>query len=356
MVSLIDSLRGLGVEASQRYHISNRAYRSSKGTLSRIWLRCRMYLVYPLVLAWRMLTDRRPAVLVITTNTFYAPAVALLFRSRRNHRVVHLIYDLFPDALVHSGMVKEGAANWRVLNVLKGYMLRRSDANVMLGAHLREHILSVTPDTHRPHVIAVGAEAVSGAEPKPVGEGLVQVLYCGNMGFMHDTDTVTNALAGAKGLAGRLVLRFHASGGRYSKLKRALVTAEEAGVVQLGEPLASSEWRATMLSADVALVTMVPGSEAVVMPSKTYSALAAGQAILCVAPGKSDLARLVREHECGWVIEPGDVAGLQAILEQLAQGHPNLPRYKANALRAFNEHYSTDVLAVQWSELFGSLN
>ena len=54
--------------------------------------------------------------------------------------------------------------------------------------------------------------------------------------------------------------------------------------IQLGGGLSQAEWIATMESADVALVTMVPGSETVVMPSKTYSAMMAGQAILAIAP------------------------------------------------------------------------
>ena len=67
-----------------------------------------------------------------------------------------------------------------------------------------------------------------------------------------------------------------------------------------------------MLRAQVALVTIAPGAERVVMPSKTYSALVAGQAILAICRRESDLADLVRQHDCGWVVEPGNP-------EQLAQ-------------------------------------
>ena len=73
-----------------------------------------------------------------------------------------------------------------------------------------------------------------------------------------------------------------------------------------------------MESADVALVTMVPGSETVVMPSKTYSAMMAGQAILAIAPEDSDLVDLIKAAECGWWVAPGAVAGLAAALDQIS--------------------------------------
>ena len=56
--------------------------------------------------------------------------------------------------------------------------------------------------------------------------------------------------------------------------------------VQLGDGLIRRH--GLLRSADVALVTMVPGSETVAMPSR--SAMMAGQAIVAIAPEDSDLS------------------------------------------------------------------
>lgn len=88
-----------------------------------------------------------------------------------------------------------------------------------------------------------------------------------------------------------------------------------------------------MESADVALVTMSPGSETVVMPSKTYSAMMAGQAILAIAPENSDLVDLIKTVDCGWWLEPGDVAGIEAALKVI-DSDPELLLYKRE--NAFN--------------------
>ena len=110
-----------------------------------------------------------------------------------------------------------------------------------------------------------------------------------------------------------------------------------------------------MKQAQIALVTMVPGSEKVVMPSKTYSALCAGQAILAIAPEASDLVDLIKEHDCGWWVEPGDVDGLCAILRELPNQPEEVLRKRQNAYHAGHTYYSQEVLAKQWIALFEEL-
>lgn len=74
---------------------------------------------------------------------------------------------------------------------------------------------------------------------------------------------------------------------------------------------------------------MKPDAELVVMPTKSYPALQTGQAILAVVPAQVDLARMIREHDCGWIVELGDSAGLLDLLRTLPERrmelrlHPN---------------------------------
>ena len=82
MTGLVDRLRELGWEASHRFHVSEKAYRGARSRPGRLWLRFRMYLVYPVVLLWSLLWARKPLIAVVCTNTFYAPWLAA-FLARR---------------------------------------------------------------------------------------------------------------------------------------------------------------------------------------------------------------------------------------------------------------------------------
>ena len=56
------------------------------------------------------------------------------------------------------------------------------------------------------------------------------------------------------------------------------------------------------------------------MPSKNYSALVPGQAVLAACADDSDLEDLIREHECGWVVASGGASDqMQPDLNRLAR-------------------------------------
>src|SRR5690606_4360995 len=136
--------------------------------------------------------------------------------------------------------------------------------------------------------------------------GCVTFLYCGNLGRMHDVDALVNGMSRiiSEGIykKGRFRFEFRANGYGYSKLKERLDAFHASGAVFFGGPISdNTEWANLMLTGDVALVSLADGAENLLMPSKVYSAMVAGQAVLAVCSDRSDLASLIKVHDLGWV-------------------------------------------------------
>ena len=91
------------------------------------------------------------------------------------------------------------------------------------------------------------------------------------------------------------------------------------------------------------------------MPSKTYSAMMAGQAILAVAPEDSDLVDLIKTADCGWWVTPGNVEGFQKRLTLIQSDKKLLLEKRKNAFRVAHEQFGQGCLAKQWVEVFESL-
>jgi len=357
LARIIEHLCAEGYDASQLYLISEEDYRTIHFKLSRFWLRLRMFVGFPIMLALRLLFERGQVLLVVTSNPFFAPLVACIFGGRRT-KVVHLLYDLYPDALIYSGKLRKNSLASRILDKMQRAILRRCDANVLLGEHLLAHVRERFGDLdlHNPVIIPVGADDEAFDAPlnaKSTESEPVRLLYCGNMGHMHDTATLSAALAKlcSSNHEQRLDFSFHASGAAYANFCSSMA-ATRPSCVKLEGYLNSEQWAKVMSTADIAIVTMKNGSERVVMPSKTYSAMQAAQAILAIAPVDSDLATLVQEHECGWVIAPGDVEALDALLQSLPARRAELHKKQKNSLNASNKHFSAHVVAKQWAALF----
>jgi hypothetical protein len=76
-----------------------------------------------------------------------------------------------------------------------------------------------------------------------------------------------------------------------------------------------------LASARVHLITMSPGWEGIVVPSKLYGCIRTGRPVLFVGPENADTAREIRAHDWGMALPPGangeEVAA--AILELAAR-------------------------------------
>lgn len=351
--------RALGLDARLHYAVELKDYwRAKAGTLSRLRLRWQMYVRYPRQLWQTARWARSRETFVAVTNPFFLPALAARAARHNGARVVHLVYDLYPDALVFGG----GWSWQHPAARLAAWTTRRAiaecAATVYLGERLRRYAEERYGVAGRTAVIAVGTDTTvfRGCEPQARGRRVVRCLYSGHMGKLHDWETLGAALEA--GVPDELAVEIAADGPGAQALKQRLgarPVRDPEGLTFAGTR-GDVEWRAAMLAADVALVTMRPGAEKVVMPSKTYSAMAAGQAILAVCPRESDLADLIAAHDCGWVIEPGDEAGLRKQLAALPADPAEILRKRRNAWQAAHAHYSMETVGKQWLELLESLH
>lgn len=329
-------------------------YRRPVGRIGHWERRWRMYGGF----AWKCWRNARASrasepLRVVTTNPFFAPSL-VQWAARGRGATINLVYDLFPDALIHAGGISRDSLLARGCSLLTRRAFRECDASVFLGERLRRHAeLAYGPARHAV-VIPVGADGglFRDRPPEPLGRNAaVTVLYAGQMGRMHDTVTLRSVICCASGIPPGVRLRFQASGSGYARLRAGV----DPGTCEWGGPLSDNEWSQVMGAAHVALVTMSEGAQQVVMPSKTYSALVAGQAVLAVCPLDSDLADLIRTHDCGWLVAPGDIAGLRCALQEIASDHAKLLRFRKNAYSAGHRHYDVRILAEQWRCLFHSL-
>ncbi|HEX2658995.1 MAG TPA: glycosyltransferase, partial [Polyangia bacterium] len=336
-----------------RFEVSEADYRLTPGAVARARLRWRSYVSYPLHLREELRSAHKSAIAVICSNTFYAPAVAMRAARHRGLHVVNWVLDLFPDVLVAGGTIAPRGILNRQLGRLARATFAAADANVFLGERLMAYATARHGEIPRARVIPVGADGrpfrATAPQPRPSDEA-VQILYCGNLGRMHETDTLVDVLRAPPAAGWTMTFRGHGVG--YRQLQAAVGTDSPA---RFGPGLPDAKWAQALQAADVALVTLKRGAEGLVMPSKTYSAMVAGQAVLAVCPRASDLAETILAADAGWVVEPGDANTLRAILASLVRNPAELLHKRRNAFAAGHRYYDQRVVAQRWTELLGSL-
>lgn len=355
-----------------------RAARGSR--LARLVLRLRMYLVYPAMLAGAALRARQGDTFVVTSNTFFAPAWVALLARWRGIRVVHVLYDLYPDAIEVAGRITTGGVAAGLVGWVTRLNQRWTAGTVYLGDFLRDYAERRWGHTKQPVVIPIATDVrlYGGEPPRPPRLPPLRLHYGGQLGLMHDADSL---LAGLRALAagGALGTSVHfdalISGGRAGEFEAAL---RNTPGVHVAGTLPSDSWRRHAEGQHVGVVTLSPGGATVCLPSKTYAMMAAGLAIVAVCPRWSDLARLVEETGAGWVVnnaaspaplqQPAYIVACRATrpaeevgadfcdrIRHLAASPAEVQACRENAWRAVRDRFSPDIISRQWSAYLAGL-
>lgn len=350
-------LEKAGFEVVEVSPVSNTTYRSARGVWTRLALRFRMYVGMLFHLLRSGVFAPKGSVLIVTTNPFYAPWVLATFAARRCC-VINLVYDVYPDSLIAAGKIKPNGIIARVLTALTRATLAHSHATVFLGAGIQHYFVETYGSDYRSCVIPVGADCASFSQPPAMRlVHPIEILYCGNLGMLHETETLLQGFATLEERERSQVhFQFCASGSSTQDLRGAVEAQGLSRWFTLGGPLDGEQWQATMAGAPIGLVLLKDAAVYSAVPSKVYSAMAAGQAILAICPNQSDLAAVVRDHDCGWVIDPGDAGALAETLRRIVQNPASVDEKQAHAYRAARQHFCMHVVAQQWVALIDSLS
>ena len=375
---LANTIRNAGFNVKELYLIPEESYRrqARSSGLTKIWLRVKMYLLYPAYLLKEGLRCDPSSVFVVSSNTFYAPYMVRALLGFRRIKVIHMLYDLFPDALEIAGGLDRRSFASRAIGMVARRNQSRCNGTAYLGNFLRTHAEGRWGHAHHSDVIDISTDLSLYEPDYPLlpDSGQLIVHYGGQLGHLHDARSIiasVQAICGSE-LAERVRFNFYVSGAQAEFLRESLA----AYPVDIISTAPSSQWRRDIRNFHVGLVSLSPGGASVCLPSKTYAMMAGGMAILAIAPVWSDLGKLVDGLEAGWVInnsrhwqEPqgSDPRYLEAILEErpteeivadvkqtfadLLSEPRQLERKRLAAFNGVRKHYGIDHLSQRWRGL-----
>jgi len=267
--------------------------------------------------------SRHDVVICLTTPPFVA-LIGVLVKAIKGTRFIFWTMDLYPDLPVKAGIISRNGVAHRCMRdriIDKGIATDRiamihpwSDPDEIPELPVRRLELAVDSlATQRPT-----APVPCGPNPLrtewELGDRFV-IQYSGNFGLGHDAETVFGAMLKLKEDDG---IRWVIVGdGVMRPVVDEFVRKHDIRNVVL-KPYQPRSRLGTLISlGDVHLVLMVPGFEGVILPSKLYGILAAGRPAIFVGPERSEIARIIKEDNCGIVVPNGNSEGLVRVLGEI---------------------------------------
>ncbi len=306
----------------------------------------------------RLLVGRRPRLVFAASNPpFLAPICWLVSRLRRVPYVL-LVWDIYPDHVVQQGWMSGRNPLVRLWRRANRLALRRAGAVVTIGGRMAATLkrqagdirIDVIPNWADTEAIRPLAKVDNEFARQHGQTGKVTVLYSGNIGRTHNAAVLADAAALLGGLAGVHFLVI-GEGLGLDDLRRRAAELRVANLSLL--PL--QPWERMPLSlatGDIAVVLQGAGTEHLSVPSKAYTLMAAGCAIVACTAADSDLAELVDRHNIGMVVPAGDAAALAAAIRRLATDPALLAAMRGRARRAAEESFSLERAVSSFAGVF----
>ena len=273
--------------------------------------------------------------------------LALWTARRTGAKFVFLCEDIFPEVAVLLEDFHNETVN-RILDRINRYLLRRADAIIALGDRMRRRL--VEEKGADPRVITIlhnwaDCEAIAPAgknNPFARAKGLTDafvVMHSGNIGLSQNLGVVLDAAAQLRDRRD-LVFALVGDGAKRQALEAAAAERHLENVRFFPyQPKAALD--DSFATADVFIVSLKPGIEGYIVPSKVYGILAAGRPFIAAVDPSCEVADIARDYRCGVLAAPGNASDLAAQILALYDNRSETAAMGARAREAawrFDRH------------------
>lgn len=315
------------------------------------WLRAALYFFRSV---------KRSDKLFLTTAPPFLSVLGYFFNLLFRVPYVCLIYDLYPDVAVQLGVVS--SKNWivKLWDLLNFLVWNRAEQIIVLSSSMKERLLAKYPKLSKK--ISVIHNWADPNWIKPIEKSdnwfarqydLVEkftVLYSGNAGRCHDTTTILEAVRQLQNEPIQFV--FIGDGAE----RQICIDAVKAWDLKncLFLPYQDKQVLPYSLTAcDLSLVSMKPGMEGVIAPSKFYGMLASGRPVAAICEKDSYLRQIIAQANCGEAFENGDGKGLSQYIRRLASNTELAQRMGQSGRLYLTLNFTLEVIARQYARVLG---
>ena len=265
-----------------------------------------------------LLARRKPQLVFAVLQPLPMGGVLSVLAKLRGFKLVFTVQDLHPDVLIDLGLIRSPVLA-RALKAIERTAYRQADGLAVICEGFRNHVrkngsrgeVAVIPnwidvDEIRPEVIADNPiRALAG-----VRSDAPLVLYAGTIGHVSGAEVVVEAAR----LTPEITWMFVGDGPLLPQLRS---ISQPCGNVRFLPFQPRRLLQAVQNSADVSIVSLLPGKGIFSVPSKVLGYMAAAKPVVASVDPDSETAYLIQASGCGKVVPPGDAQSLAAAVRLL---------------------------------------
>ncbi|VAW62692.1 Glycosyltransferase [hydrothermal vent metagenome] len=297
-------------------------------------------------------------VVVAKTDPPVISYVALLVCKFKRAHLINWLQDLFPEVAGKLGLIKENGILFKIIKALKDKTLVNARANVVIGVKMRERLKGMGVLEEKIRVISnwninKNINYIKKESNLLIGEwgleGKFVIGYSGNYGRAHEYDVIHDLINEYR-LKDEFVFLFIGGGKYYDDLKYYVENENIKNV--LFKPYQPLQVLDMSLSVpDLHLVSLRPGLEGLIVPSKFFGLASIGANLLFIGDCGGELGSLIKKYKCGCCYDGGDGVSLAAQIMDIKNNPGELIQYGENLKSLYLEKYQPVNAYDAWVEV-----
>ncbi len=171
------------------------------------------------------------------------------------------------------------------------------------------------------------------------------VIYAGNVGRFQGLGAIVDAMGVVADRKDIALVVMGDGGAKADLIERAQYNKSNVRFIDY-QPVDFA--RKVIQQADIGLVALIPEMYKYAYPSKTMAYLEQGRPIIAAVEPESELSQDMQSQGYGFSVPIGDPNALAQLLVRLADDDSWKEKMNADALRAFERHFSPKVVLQRW--------
>ena len=317
---------------------------------------------------------------IASTPPIQGALAVLVKKFRRDHiPFVYNLQDIFPDSLVGTGMTRKGSLLWKIGRCIENFTYRNADKIIVISQDFKRNIMAKGVPEEKIEVVYnwVDENAITPVKDEEnelfeefgISRDKFRVVYAGNLGNAQNIEIIVNAARRLKD-NNKIEFIIFGKGGLEDEIKATKAKEQLDNLKIL--PLQPYERVAKVYGLGHAcIVACKPGLGGAAMPSKTWSIMSSGRAVLAnfdegelkdiveggpsTGPSTSSGTGSGTAKPCGVFTKAGDLEGFVAAIEELSKQPERCAEMGRNGRQFILENLTREVGTRRYVEVIKSV-
>ena len=297
---------------------------------------------------------------LVYSNPPILPLAAILANKKYGTKIMFVSYDVYPEIASISGKISSNGIIAKMMKIVNKKLFDSVSAIVALSDDMKEYLIANRKGIDQAKVEVIPNWAHEGIGQLPLNElknsyGIPQnafvVSYMGNMGICQDMKTIVDAVQ----LLGDEKDIFFIFAGHGVKKELIEKTLGENTNVKILDYLTGDELEAVLALSSCGIVSLNSGLNGKCAPSKYYSYLQSGCAVLSIMEKEAYVSREIEEKQIGLSVINGDCKSLADAILCLKNDQKKFMQMADNAVSLYKEKYAKNIAMEKYGQMVESV-